>query len=721
MKIIIRHIIILMALISMTIYLVWRLMFTLVPFSISYIGCIVSILLVASETLGVWNSFIFYIILWDPPKKANASIDLLDKLPTVDIFCTTYNEKLNVLMKTLIMCTKIKYPKELLNIYVCDDGNRNEVRELSNRLGINYIARPTHEHAKAGNLNYALKHSNGEIVVTLDADMVPKSDFLIKTIGFFADEKMGFVQAPQAFFNPDPFQYNLMSHIEVPNEQDFFMRELEAGRDKFNATMYVGSNTLFRRAALEKIGGFSVGCITEDVATGMLIQAAGFKSRFVKSVIAKGLSPEGWMELLHQRTRWCRGNIQAAKLWNPLTTKGLTVMQRILYTNGILYWYYGVQKLIYIIAPILFLLFSIPTFICNSYQLMYFWLPQMIFSYLAFNIVAGKYRTMFWSHIYEVSTAPTICLAAISETFGLKLDKFRVTQKGVIASSAKYNFSKGLPHIILFLLSVAGVARVLILYGLNLKALSIYWIALFWALYNMVGLYTAIVVVLDRPRRRATERFNIILPITIKSPIGEELSKGVSLNISETGVRTYLEREVTCNEVTVVFNRTSDIVNGNDKSKATNLMSINADVVYRKKENGNYIVALKFTNVSFEQYVKLISLLYDTRDIDESYVSGRKPWILLVYQSTVSILKSIFKKKSKNEVVYPVDYNYLELLTTNNKLSYEEVALLNRANKLMLAGELNEALIILKLLEGRVNSEFIKEVLHKTINRINAA
>jgi len=566
-----------------------------------------------------------------------------------------------------------------------------------------------------------LSHSNGEIIVTLDADMVPKSDFLTKTIGFFADEKMGFVQAPQAFFNPDPFQYNLMSHIEVPNEQDFFMRELEAGRDKFNATMYVGSNTLFRRSALEKIGGFSVGCITEDVATGMLIQAAGYKSRFVKSVIAKGLSPEGWMELIHQRTRWCRGNIQAAKLWNPLRIKGLTVMQRILYTNGILYWYYGVQKLIYIVAPILFLLFGIPSFLCNSIQLVYFWLPQMILSYLAFNIVAGKYRTMFWSHIYEVSTAPTICWSAISETLGIKLNKFRVTQKGVISNDAQYNLSKGLPHIALFLLSIAGVARIFILYGVNLRTLSIYWIVLFWTLYNMIGLYTAIVVVLDRPRRRATERFNIILPITIKSPIGEELSKGVSLNISETGVRCYLERKVSCNEVTVVFNRTSDIINGNNKSKDNNLISINADVVYRKKENRNYIAAFKFMNVSFEQYVKLISLLYDTRDIDESYVSGRKPWILLVYQSTISILKSIYKKKSKNEIVYPVDYDYLELLATNNKLSYEEAALLNRANKLMLIGELNEALIILKLLEGRVNSEYVKEVLHKTINRINVA
>ena len=91
------------------------------------------------------------------------------------------------------------------------------------------------------------------------------------------------------------------------------MRQLEEGKDRFNATMYVGSNALFRRTALEEIGGFATGVITEDMATGMLLQANKWETVFVNETLAVGLSPETFSDLLKQRDRWCRGNIQVVK------------------------------------------------------------------------------------------------------------------------------------------------------------------------------------------------------------------------------------------------------------------------------------------------------------------------------------------------------------------------------------------------------------------------
>ena len=93
-----------------------------------------------------------------------------------------------------------------------------------------------------------------------------------KTVPYFHDGATAFVQVPQAFYNEDPFQYNMFSKDRIPNEQDFFMQTLQAGKDRFNAVMYVGSNTVFRRTALDEIGGFATGVITEDMATGMLLQ-----------------------------------------------------------------------------------------------------------------------------------------------------------------------------------------------------------------------------------------------------------------------------------------------------------------------------------------------------------------------------------------------------------------------------------------------------------------
>ncbi len=100
------------------------------------------------------------------------------------------------------------------------------------------------------------------------------------------------------------------------------MRKLEEGKDRYNATMYIGSNALFRRTSIEEIGGFATGVITEDMATGMILQKHKQKSVFINETLAVGLSPETFADLLKKLDRWCRGNIQAVRKWNPLKVKG---------------------------------------------------------------------------------------------------------------------------------------------------------------------------------------------------------------------------------------------------------------------------------------------------------------------------------------------------------------------------------------------------------------
>jgi len=69
------------------------------------------------------------------------------------------DESLEILEATLTGCKNIPYPHKT---YVLDDGKRNEVKLLAQRLDCNYITRPTNEHAKAGNINHALSKTNGE-------------------------------------------------------------------------------------------------------------------------------------------------------------------------------------------------------------------------------------------------------------------------------------------------------------------------------------------------------------------------------------------------------------------------------------------------------------------------------------------------------------------------------------------------------------------------------
>ncbi|PSR37276.1 MAG: hypothetical protein C7B44_04580 [Sulfobacillus thermosulfidooxidans] len=176
--------------------------------------------------------------------------------PTVDILVPTYNEDLSILRRTLTGCILQDYPPDRLHIYVCDDGARPAVEHLAEVMGVRYLSRKTRTDAKAGNLNAALAQTTSEFVVIFDADMVPKPK-AVKTLvkPVLQNTPCAFSQAPQAFFNHDPFQHNLGLYEALPNEQDFFMRSLQAARAQVNALLFVGSNAAWRRPHFVKRSG----------------------------------------------------------------------------------------------------------------------------------------------------------------------------------------------------------------------------------------------------------------------------------------------------------------------------------------------------------------------------------------------------------------------------------------------------------------------------------
>jgi cellulose synthase (UDP-forming) len=152
----------------------------------------------------------------------------LTNYPTVDIFVPVVHEPLDILRRTLIGCINQQYPKDRYRVYVLDDGQRDEVHRLAISLTRKYLRRPNRLHAKAGNLNHALQHTNGEIIAIFDVDHVPTKDFLHDTVGLFQDEKVALVQTPHHFYNPDIFQKNLQIEGVLKNEQALFYRVLES-------------------------------------------------------------------------------------------------------------------------------------------------------------------------------------------------------------------------------------------------------------------------------------------------------------------------------------------------------------------------------------------------------------------------------------------------------------------------------------------------------------
>ncbi|HUP55966.1 MAG TPA: glycosyltransferase family 2 protein, partial [Bdellovibrionota bacterium] len=240
------------------------------------------------------------------------------------------------------------------------DGRRPEVERLARELGAHYIARPSNEHATAGNLNYAMKKTSGSLIAVLDADGVPRKDFLTRLAGYFEDPSVALVQVPQTFDNLDSFQHeNSEDGSAIWHEQALFFDVLQRGRDYHGAAMCCGSGSIMSRTALDAIGGIAIGTVTEDLHTTLRLHAAGYRTVYHAEALAYCLAPAQAEAFIVQRARWALGAIQTARkeIWTLIGPSRLSLVQRFMYLP--FYYLTAPQRLLYVLAPLLYLAFGV--------------------------------------------------------------------------------------------------------------------------------------------------------------------------------------------------------------------------------------------------------------------------------------------------------------------------------------------------------------------------
>lgn len=468
-----------------TIYILWR--GTVIPTNLGIVSFILGLILFVCEFIGFMNFMNFQFIFFGKYKiiRKDLSVYNLDEAPLVDVLICTYNESLQLLEKTIIASTQMAYPKNKFKVYVCDDGRRDELKALCKKYGVNYITREDNKGAKAGNINNALKYIKGDLFLVLDADMIPKKEFLQKTIGYFEDENLAFVQTPQCYYNKDMYQSNLKKYI--PNEQDFFMRDVQEARAYRGALLHVGTNAVFRRKFIDEIGGYPTCSITEDMAVGMLLQAKGYDSIFINKVLVLGLSASTFGELVKQRDRWCRGNIQVFKHYNPFILKGLTPAQRICYVDGVLYWFSNLIKMFYIIVPILFLSTGIHFVESGFAELLNMTIPYILVQIFIFRILSPKSRRYMWTHYYEMAMAPHLSLSIIKEMFGFEVN-FNVTSKDIEIDRGYYEYDVVKPHLLILILGLLSLFIGLKLVEKGYIIKYAYYLNAFLNIFNLIGI-----------------------------------------------------------------------------------------------------------------------------------------------------------------------------------------------------------------------------------------
>ena len=493
------------------------------------------------------------------------------------------------------------------------------MKKLAEEMNINYITRTERKDAKAGNFNNALAKTDSPLVVTFDADMIPMHDFLMSTVPYFVEDltnakkiekkdgkearknrkgKIGFIQTPQSFYNPDLFQYNLFSETRIPNEQDYFYRDIQISRNKSNSVIYGGTNTVISREALDEIGGFYTKVITEDFATGILIQSNGYTCYAIDEVHASGLAPEDLKGLVKQRQRWARGCIQTGRKLNILFRKGLNISQKLSYISAITYRYGCLKRLIYIMAPILFSVFGVVVVKCTLLEVLIFWLPMYIFSSKSLKLVSRKIRTVKWTNVYETILFPSLIVSVILESLGISQKKFNVTRKGGAIEDKNYQIKKAIPHIILSILSIIGIINCVKFTFIT--GTPVYIVLIFWLIINLYNIVMSIFFMLGRQVLRRAERFPINIDCIVS--FHEKELKCTTNDISENGLSIVLKKPEF-----IPYKESIRILLQTDRYKAQFV----AKIIHVGQAGEQWKYAMEIQEIDDHNLKQLLRILYD--------------------------------------------------------------------------------------------------------------
>ncbi|TKI07222.1 UDP-forming cellulose synthase catalytic subunit [Martelella alba] len=535
----INVIMVVMSMLMSTRYIYWRATSTL-HFN-SWVEAVLGIGLFMAE-LYAWTIMILGYLqtTWPLKRKIEPLPEDMSLWPTVDIYVPTYNESLNVVRDTVLAAQCIDYPSDKMKIYILDDGKRSEFAVFAADAGVGYITRSDNKHAKAGNLNHAMTITKGEYICVFDCDHVATRGFLQATMGsFLIDERLALIQTPHYFYSPDPFERNLSAAREMPNEGALFYGPVQQGNDNWNATFFCGSCAVIRRSALEEIDGFAVETVTEDAHTALKLQRLGWNSAFLSIPLAAGLATERLGLHVIQRTRWARGMTQIFRLDNPLFGRGLKWQQRLCYLNAMLHFQYGLPRVVFLTAPLAYLLFNQNIIASSASMIFAYVLPHLFLAIYLNSRMNGRYRYTFWGEIYETVMAFHLVIPTLLTLISPKHGKFNVTDKGGLLDVGFFDFHIVKPHLIvavLLMLGIAvGVVRAVMHDYFNVDPRVIIF-NIVWASLSVIILMAAIAVAKETKQIRKTIRIEVKIPAIIHYASGIS-SRTETLDLSMGGVR----------------------------------------------------------------------------------------------------------------------------------------------------------------------------------------
>lgn len=395
---------------------------------------------------------------FNPPME---SPELKD-YPPVAIAVASYKEPLNILKETLICFYNLTYPNK--HLYFLDDTRydlpwdteenkkiyRKNIEELCQTYNVNLFRANWHG-AKAGMINdftdflggkfredflfypsSKIKTETEKYIVIFDADMNPLPDFVEFVIDRMEkNPKAAFVQTPQYYSN---FEYNRVARA-AGLQQAIFYEYICEGKNLQGAMFCCGTNVVFRREALEQIGGFDEGSVTEDFATSLKFHQKGWESVYLNKISAFGLGPDDLASFFKQQFRWARGTLG---IFTRLpfdfikNFRQYTINQWWEYFLASTHYFVGIVFLIMVMFPVIYIFFDIPSYMADPLVYMSAFLPYIIMTFLLFILTLRKrkypVRDMLSIFLINAVTFPIFIKAAFSAILGIK-NVFGITPK----------------------------------------------------------------------------------------------------------------------------------------------------------------------------------------------------------------------------------------------------------------------------------------------------
>jgi len=401
------------------------------------------------------------------------------KLRDVDRLITVCNEPIDIVRPTLEAVAKIDYPH--LIVTVLDDGHSAEVKALAQKHKFHYSARKDRTAAKGGNLNHGMRITSAPFVMTLDADQIPKPEAIHRMIGYFQIPKIGFVGSRQAFRVPkgDPWG----------NHDTVFYEAMQISKNAHNASISCGSGVIYRRKAVEEIGGFCEWSLVEDLHSSMLLEDKGWASVYYPFALTEGTAPSDIFAQQQQRRQWATDSLRILFWDNLFLRKGLKWHQKVSYFHfGYHYIMFGIAYPIFFFMPILSLfsghfVLTAPLWLFLLYRLPYLGLMRWMNSSMtnqkqdmqSFQVQAG----LWFVYLVAIFTALV---------HPQHRPMYRVNTKVVRDINIFARALALMPNLILIALSFGAIVYGMVHYQARTTYL---WIHVFWCAWSIFAVSRA--------------------------------------------------------------------------------------------------------------------------------------------------------------------------------------------------------------------------------------